>query len=125
MKSCKYIVISHGRTGSTILTRMLRAHSRIVDYQELFNVDYQAEFRRGSDRARSLRYWLDAIDRRKLRAPAPAADLASVDEAAILEALDALLARYAVERETDEHFGDYLVRAGIVRDRRIPLEVAA
>lgn len=66
---------------------MLRAHSRIVDYQELFNVDYQAEFRRGSDRARSLRYWLDAIDRRKLRAPAPAVDLASVDEAVILDEL--------------------------------------
>ncbi|GHA77280.1 assimilatory sulfite reductase (NADPH) hemoprotein subunit [Cognatilysobacter bugurensis] len=49
----------------------------------------------------------------------------NVDEPAILEALDALLARYAAERETDEHFGDYLVRAGVVRDRRIPLEVAA
>lgn len=51
--------------------------------------------------------------------------LENADEAAILATLDPLLARYAAERESDEHFGDYLVRAGIVRDRRIPLEVAA
>lgn len=87
MKYSNYIVFSHGRTGSTILTRMLRTHSRIVDYQELFNVDFQAEFRRSSNRARSLRYWLDAVDRHKLRTSIPSVDLASVDEAAILDEL--------------------------------------
>jgi sulfite reductase (NADPH) hemoprotein beta-component len=49
----------------------------------------------------------------------------NVDEAAILEALDALLARYAAGRAQDEHFGDFLARVGVVRDRRISLEVAA
>jgi sulfite reductase (NADPH) hemoprotein beta-component len=49
----------------------------------------------------------------------------NVDEAAILEALDALLARYAAGRTPDEHFGDFLARVGVVRDRRISLEVAA
>jgi sulfite reductase (NADPH) hemoprotein beta-component len=51
--------------------------------------------------------------------------LENADEAAILAALDPLLARFAAEREPEEHFGDFLVRTGIVRDRRIPLEVAA
>jgi sulfite reductase (NADPH) hemoprotein beta-component len=51
--------------------------------------------------------------------------LENADETAILAALDPLLTRFAAEREHDEHFGDYLVRAGIVRDRGISLEVAA
>ena len=49
----------------------------------------------------------------------------NVDEAAILAALDPLLARFAAERAPQEHFGDFLVRSGVVRDRRIALEVAA
>lgn len=39
----------------------------------------------------------------------------NLTEARILEALDALLGRYAAERERDERFGDFLIRAGIVR----------
>lgn len=49
----------------------------------------------------------------------------NVDEAAILAALDPLLARFAAERAPQEHFGDFLVRSGVVRDRRVALEVAA
>lgn len=37
----------------------------------------------------------------------------NVDEAAILAALDPLLARYAAERALGEHFGDFLLRAGV------------
>jgi LPS sulfotransferase NodH len=81
----KYIVLSHGRTGSTILTRMLRGHSRIVDYQELFNVDFQAEFRRSSDRARSLRYWLETVDARKRGRPPRLTDLETAPETRILD----------------------------------------
>lgn len=81
----KYIVLSHGRTGSTILTRMLRDHSCIVDYQELFNVDFQAEFRRSSDRARSLRYWLETVDRQKLQRRPHLAGLETAPEAQILD----------------------------------------
>lgn len=38
----------------------------------------------------------------------------NVGEAQIVEALDPLLGRYAGERETGEHFGDFLHRVGIV-----------
>ncbi len=48
----------------------------------------------------------------------------NVDEVGILGALDPLLERYALERHDNEYFGDFLLRAGVVRDRRIPLEVA-
>lgn len=40
----------------------------------------------------------------------------NLDEAQILEALDPLLARYAAERESDEHFGDFLLRSGSLRE---------
>ncbi|MHB1271278.1 MAG: assimilatory sulfite reductase (NADPH) hemoprotein subunit [Rhodanobacter sp.] len=52
----------------------------------------------------------------------------NVDEAAILEALDPLFARYAAERTQGEGFGDFLLRAGIlvpVPARRIPATVVA
>ncbi len=38
----------------------------------------------------------------------------NINEAAILATLDALFARYAGEREPEQHFGDFLVDAGIV-----------
>ncbi|WP_266168185.1 assimilatory sulfite reductase (NADPH) hemoprotein subunit [Dyella subtropica] len=50
----------------------------------------------------------------------------NVDETAILEALDPLFARYALERGHGEHFGDFLLRSGAVApapSRRIPVEV--
>ena len=54
----------------------------------------------------------------------------NVDEAAILSALDPLLADYAAQRIGGEYFGDYLVRAGVVAvpardDRTIGIEVVA
>ncbi|WP_114241240.1 assimilatory sulfite reductase (NADPH) hemoprotein subunit [Dyella sp. C9] len=51
----------------------------------------------------------------------------NVDEAAILDALAPLFARYAAERGQGEHFGDFLVRAGVIgaNPRRIPAEVVA
>ncbi|TPG50876.1 assimilatory sulfite reductase (NADPH) hemoprotein subunit [Rhodanobacter glycinis] len=52
----------------------------------------------------------------------------NVDEAAILDTLDPLLARYAAERGEGEGFGDFLLRAGIltpIPSRRIPAEVVA
>ncbi|MGN2247315.1 assimilatory sulfite reductase (NADPH) hemoprotein subunit [Frateuria sp. GZRR35] len=50
----------------------------------------------------------------------------NVDEAAILDALDALFARYAAERVQDEGFGDFLLRSGVLAPpRRIPAEVVA
>ncbi|GAA0716719.1 NADPH-dependent assimilatory sulfite reductase hemoprotein subunit [Dokdonella soli] len=52
----------------------------------------------------------------------------NVTETAILEALDPLFARYAAERATDEGFGDFLLRAGVLpveTPRRIPAEVIA
>ncbi len=39
----------------------------------------------------------------------------NLSEAQILEALDGLLGRYAAEREPGEHFGDFVIRTGIVR----------
>jgi sulfite reductase (NADPH) hemoprotein beta-component len=41
--------------------------------------------------------------------------LENVGEAAILEVLDDTLGRYARERQAGEHFGDFTIRAGIVR----------
>ncbi|HEY9112813.1 MAG TPA: NADPH-dependent assimilatory sulfite reductase hemoprotein subunit [Rhodanobacteraceae bacterium] len=41
----------------------------------------------------------------------------NITEPAILAALDGLLARFAAERETGEHFGDFLVRTGVVMPR--------
>ena len=38
--------------------------------------------------------------------------LDNADEAAILDAIDGLFERFAVGRGQDEHFGDYLIRAG-------------
>ena len=38
----------------------------------------------------------------------------NIGEDAIVEALTPLLERYASERQADEHFGDFLVRAGVV-----------
>ena len=40
--------------------------------------------------------------------------LDNADEAAILDAVDKLFARFAAEREDDEHFGDFLIRANVV-----------
>ncbi|MEO1969479.1 MAG: NADPH-dependent assimilatory sulfite reductase hemoprotein subunit [Sphingomonadaceae bacterium] len=40
----------------------------------------------------------------------------NIGEAAILEVLDQALGRFAVEREAGEHFGDFTIRAGIVRE---------
>jgi sulfite reductase (NADPH) hemoprotein beta-component len=42
--------------------------------------------------------------------------LENANEAEVLEALDPLFARFAAERNDAEHFGDFLVRAGIVRE---------
>ncbi|MHA6203262.1 assimilatory sulfite reductase (NADPH) hemoprotein subunit [Dyella soli] len=51
----------------------------------------------------------------------------NVDEAAILEALSPLFERFARERTPGEHFGDFLVRTGVIShgSRRIPAEVVA
>ena len=39
----------------------------------------------------------------------------NVGEEDILNELGSLLPRYAKEREEDEHFGDFVIRAGIVK----------
>ncbi len=54
----------------------------------------------------------------------------NIDEAAIIDALDPLFARYAAERAPGERFGDFLVRGGIVSidstgSRTLPLELVA
>jgi sulfite reductase (NADPH) hemoprotein beta-component len=50
----------------------------------------------------------------------------NIDENEILNVLDELFARYAAGRESDEGFGDFLVRIGIVSSlQRIPAQVAA
>jgi sulfite reductase (NADPH) hemoprotein beta-component len=49
----------------------------------------------------------------------------NVDEPTLLEALDRLFARYAGERAPGEHFGDFLVRTGVLASKRIPAEVVA
>src|SRR5690606_25215425 len=46
----------------------------------------------------------------------------NIDEAAILAELDAVFARFAAEREPEEHFGDFVVRIGLVR---VPQAIAA
>ena len=46
--------------------------------------------------------------------------LENADETQILAALDPLLSRYAAEREQEEGFGDFLLRAGVVKPR-IPI----
>ena len=38
----------------------------------------------------------------------------NIDEEAILSILKELLPRYAKEREEGEHFGDFLVRTGVI-----------
>lgn len=40
----------------------------------------------------------------------------NIGEPTILEALDEVLGRYATERLPDEHFGDFTIRAGIIRE---------
>jgi len=40
----------------------------------------------------------------------------NIDEAEILAALDSLFARYAVERTEGEHFGDFVIRVGVVAE---------
>ncbi|HUA79485.1 MAG TPA: assimilatory sulfite reductase (NADPH) hemoprotein subunit [Dyella sp.] len=47
----------------------------------------------------------------------------NIDEAEILAELDALFARYAVERHDDERFGDFLVRSGVLAAARHPIDV--
>ena len=42
--------------------------------------------------------------------------LENVGEEAILEAINEIVARYARERRPQEHFGDFAVRAGYVRE---------
>ncbi|RPA72383.1 sulfite reductase-like protein subunit beta [Ascobolus immersus RN42] len=42
----------------------------------------------------------------------------SIKEEEILEILNTLLRRYVVEREQGEHFGDWTIRAGIVKETR-------
>ena len=49
----------------------------------------------------------------------------NIDEAAILAALDPLFAQYATARESGEHFGDFLVRTGVVASKSLPLELVA
>ncbi|MBP1472980.1 assimilatory sulfite reductase (NADPH) hemoprotein subunit [Frateuria sp. MAH-13] len=50
----------------------------------------------------------------------------NIDEAAILDALDPLFARYAAERLPEEGFGDFLLRGGVLAPpRRIWAEVVA
>jgi len=49
----------------------------------------------------------------------------NVDEPTLLEALDQLFARYADERVPDEHFGDFLLRSGVLASKKIALEMIA
>lgn len=49
----------------------------------------------------------------------------NVDEATLLEALDGLFARYAAERLPGEHFGDFLLRSGVLESKKIPAVVVA
>jgi sulfite reductase beta subunit-like hemoprotein len=50
----------------------------------------------------------------------------NVDEVALLDVLDQLFARYAGERVTGEHLGDFLLRAAVLsHPRQIPLKVNA
>ncbi|WP_225876258.1 assimilatory sulfite reductase (NADPH) hemoprotein subunit [Lysobacter solisilvae (ex Woo and Kim 2020)] len=49
----------------------------------------------------------------------------NIDEAAIIKALDPLFAQYASGREAGEHFGDFLVRTGVVVSKSLQLELVA
>jgi len=49
----------------------------------------------------------------------------NIDEGAILAALEPLFAQYASGRERGEHFGDFLVRTGVVVSRSLSLELVA
>ena len=46
----------------------------------------------------------------------PAMYRENIQEAEILSILDELIGRWAIEREQHEGFGDYTVRAGIIRE---------
>ena len=49
----------------------------------------------------------------------------NIDEATILAVLDELFAQYASARDSGEHFGDFLVRTGVVVSKAITLELVA
>lgn len=50
----------------------------------------------------------------------------NVDEAALLDVLELLFSRYAGERSIGEHFGDFLLRAGVLKPpQKIALKVEA
>lgn len=50
----------------------------------------------------------------------------NVDEAALLDVLDLLFSRYAGERFLGEHFGDFLLRVGVLKPpQKIPMKVEA
>lgn len=49
----------------------------------------------------------------------------NIDEVAIFAALDPLLANYAAGREAGEHFGDFIVRTGVVAGKVLNLELVA
>ncbi|GHB17439.1 NADPH-dependent assimilatory sulfite reductase hemoprotein subunit [Salinicola rhizosphaerae] len=42
----------------------------------------------------------------------------NIDEATILDVLEPLIQRYAQERETDEPFGDFVIRTGVIQETR-------
>ncbi|KAF7507086.1 hypothetical protein GJ744_010899 [Endocarpon pusillum] len=46
----------------------------------------------------------------------------SIKEDEILEIMRALLARWSRERQADEHFGDWTIRAGIIKETRVGSE---
>ena len=46
--------------------------------------------------------------------------LENVDEATILKTLKPMIEQFAAERQENEHFGDFLVRLGIVEAERTP-----
>lgn len=47
--------------------------------------------------------------------------LENVDEKTILDTLKPLITQFAAERDEQEHFGDFLVRKGIVEEMRTPI----
>lgn len=82
----KYVLLTLGRTGSTLLSHMLRGHPCIVDYQELFNVDYTAEVKRNDDSRVSLSYWLNAfVDGKRTRPPETLSPSEEISAGRILE----------------------------------------
>ena len=46
----------------------------------------------------------------------------NIDEAGILAELDGLFARFAAERQQHEHFGDFLVRSGVLQTAHHPID---